>query len=72
MAITLTKISILLQLQRIFGVNKLMHFATLIMMAVVVSYGIESVTIGIFTCTPVRAYWDLKIQATSRCLPQDK
>ncbi|OBT45571.1 hypothetical protein VE00_03497 [Pseudogymnoascus sp. WSF 3629] len=71
-AITLTKISILLQLHRIFGVNKLMHFATLIMMAVVMSYGIESVTIGIFTCTPVRAYWDLKIQATSRCLPQDK
>ncbi|OBT76453.1 hypothetical protein VF21_04020 [Pseudogymnoascus sp. 05NY08] len=72
MAITLTKISIFLQLHRIFGVNKLMHFATLIMMVVVVSYGIESVTIGIFTCAPVSAYWDLKIQATSRCLPQDK
>ncbi|KFY36023.1 hypothetical protein V494_05383 [Pseudogymnoascus sp. VKM F-4513 (FW-928)] len=71
-ALTLTKMSILLQLRRIFGVNKSMHYATLTMMVVVMAYGIESVTIGIFTCTPVRAYWDLKIQASSRCLPQDK
>ncbi|OBT66314.1 hypothetical protein VE03_04330 [Pseudogymnoascus sp. 23342-1-I1] len=71
-ALTLTKMSILLQLHRIFGVNKHMYIATLVMMAVVIAYGIESVTVGIFTCTPVRAYWDLKIQASSRCLPEDK
>ena len=64
--------SILIQLHRIFGISRGMYYATLIGMAVVMAYGIESVTTGIFTCTPIRAYWDLTIQPTARCLPEYK
>ncbi|OBT88219.1 hypothetical protein VE02_02423 [Pseudogymnoascus sp. 03VT05] len=65
MAITLTKISILLQLHRIFGVNKLMHFATLIMMAVVMVYyangGLNIATDLVIATLPIYSVWKLQI-----------
>ncbi|KAF1956824.1 hypothetical protein CC80DRAFT_445548 [Byssothecium circinans] len=70
-ALTLIKISILMQYRRIFE-NRPMRIAVYATMAFVIANGIEADTTGLFTCIPPRAFWDVTIQPVSKCIDQYK
>ncbi|ORY07130.1 hypothetical protein BCR34DRAFT_631839 [Clohesyomyces aquaticus] len=66
-ALTLTKVSILLQYRRIFTVKEL-RIPIYIVMGICVAYGVESVLSGVFTCIPVDAFWEISKKPTAKCI----
>jgi hypothetical protein len=59
-AIAIIKISILLLYRSLFptaGIN----LATKIIGAISILWGFETTLVGIFSCTPIKAYWDLTV-----------
>ena len=69
-SLTLTKMSILLQYRRIFFASD--HSNKVIYIAIVITgiYGVCCFFTSLLSCLPVRAFWDLKLQATAKCLPK--
>src|ERR1051326_6562757 len=67
-ALTTTKFSILLQCKRIFSSSKRMRIAIYIVGGIILAWCIEALLTCIFMCSPIRAFWDLTIQATSKCI----
>ncbi|KXT03951.1 hypothetical protein AC578_9298 [Pseudocercospora eumusae] len=68
LGLTSTKISILLQYQRIFP-QKTFRIANWTMMGIVVCYALWRFFSAIFACVPVQAYWDITI-VDKTCLPR--
>ncbi|KAF7185066.1 Satratoxin biosynthesis SC1 cluster protein 4 [Pseudocercospora fuligena] len=68
LGLTSTKMSILLQYQRIFP-QKRFRIANWIMMGIVISYALWRFFSAIFACVPVQAYWDISITSKT-CLPR--
>lgn len=64
----MAKTSILLFYQRIFP-SKAFHWAVWGLVAFTVSYSAASVCVNIFSCTPVRASWEVEFAtAVSNCI----
>ncbi|KAH9874865.1 hypothetical protein J1614_004352 [Plenodomus biglobosus] len=63
-----TKISILLQYERIFSVSD-MRIPLRIVTAICVAYGIAVLFTSIFSCFPIRAYWHVLEKPNAHCLP---
>ncbi|KAI1407099.1 hypothetical protein F5Y13DRAFT_134916 [Hypoxylon sp. FL1857] len=59
----LTKISLLALYYRIFYVSRTLRIAVWIMTGLLVSWGIGVFFTSIFTCDPIRGFWDLTIGA---------
>ncbi|KNG50336.1 hypothetical protein TW65_02271 [Stemphylium lycopersici] len=66
-SLTFTKVSILLQYGRIFTVRE-MRIPLYIVMAICILWGITTIFTSIFTCVPIRAYWQILEQPTATCI----
>jgi hypothetical protein len=60
-AIAVIKISILLLYRSLFPTPGI-DLATKIIGAISMAWGIETALVGTFSCTPVRAFWDLTVK----------
>ena len=58
MALTLTKISIVLQYLRVFVGNRI-RYACWAALGLISLYGLETFTTAILTCIPVSAFWTM-------------
>ena len=69
LALTFIKLSILYQYYRLF-VSRYMRYGIYIVSTIVIAYGIETLLTTIFTCIPVRGYWDMTLepQGKAKCL----
>ncbi|KAF2855331.1 hypothetical protein T440DRAFT_464603 [Plenodomus tracheiphilus IPT5] len=70
LSLCFTKVSILLQYGRIFTVPE-MRIPLHIVMGICVVYGIALLFTSIFSCVPVRAYWQVLEQADAICIPNE-
>jgi hypothetical protein len=59
--ITVIKISILLLYRSLFPTPGI-DLATKIIGSISIAWGIETALVGIFSCTPVRAFWDVTVK----------
>jgi hypothetical protein len=59
-AMTVIKISILLLYRSLFPTAKI-RLATNMIGAISIVWGSETALVGIFSCTPVRAFWDITV-----------
>ncbi|KAK0609296.1 hypothetical protein DIS24_g12343 [Lasiodiplodia hormozganensis] len=63
-ALGLTKVSILMQYLRIFATARAMRMAILATMAFIVLYALEAILLSVFSCTPIRRFWNRPIAGT--------
>ena len=47
-----------------------MRIAINVTLGIVTVYGLWAVFASIFTCIPIRGYWDLTMQPAAKCLPR--
>lgn len=66
-SLTSTKISILLQYRRIFIVGE-MRIPLHIVMGLCIAWGITIILVSVFSCVPVRAFWQVLEQADAKCI----
>jgi hypothetical protein len=67
-AISIIKVSILLLYRSLFPTPG-MNLATKIICGLSIAWGIETALVGTFSCSPVRAFWDLSFpQDQKRCI----
>lgn len=59
----LAKISLLALYYRIFYVSHTIRIAVWVMTVLLISWGISVIFTSIFTCNPIRGFWDLSIGA---------
>ncbi|KAL5120160.1 hypothetical protein ACEQ8H_001986 [Pleosporales sp. CAS-2024a] len=69
-SLMLTKLSILLQYRRIFTL-KGSRRPIYIVMGICTACGVTAIVTAIFTCVPVRAYWDIAQRPFAKCVNQD-
>ncbi|KAF2760525.1 hypothetical protein EJ05DRAFT_474395 [Pseudovirgaria hyperparasitica] len=62
-AITFTKLSILLLYRRIFHASKSLMWVVWILGSFVLCFGLSIVFSGLFTCTPANGFWNLSVKA---------
>jgi hypothetical protein len=68
LSLTFIKYSILVQYRKVFGSSWGMRIAIWIVGAFIFCLCTEAILVNIFTCSPVRAFWDLTIQPMSKCI----
>ena len=66
-ALTLTKMSILLQYRRIFAFTS-MRIPIYIVGAICLATGISASLVLVFSCIPVSAFWDISEKETAACI----
>jgi len=69
LSLTFIKLSILYQYYRLF-VSRYMRYSVYIATAIVICFGLDTLLTTVFTCSPIRAYWDptLEPQGKAKCL----
>ncbi|OAL01627.1 hypothetical protein IQ06DRAFT_272352 [Phaeosphaeriaceae sp. SRC1lsM3a] len=70
LALTFTKVSIILQYQRIFTTRE-MRIPLYIAMFICVAWGVTTFFTSIFSCVPVNAYWRVLEKATAKCIKDE-
>ncbi|KAH7188019.1 uncharacterized protein B0J16DRAFT_396132 [Fusarium flagelliforme] len=69
-ACPLSKIAVLAMYYRVFSTSPLIRYSTYIMASLMAGWGIAVVIVSIFTCNPVRGYWDHSVP--SKCIDSNK
>ncbi|KAL9109427.1 MAG: hypothetical protein Q9227_005934 [Pyrenula ochraceoflavens] len=62
LALTFTKISILLQIRRVFAAGGRIQRTSLLILGLIIIYGLWTFWASIFTCFPVQKFWDTSIK----------
>uniref|UniRef100_A0A4E9EEJ9 Rhodopsin domain-containing protein n=1 Tax=Gibberella zeae TaxID=5518 RepID=A0A4E9EEJ9_GIBZA len=65
-----SKIAVLTMYYRIFSTSRLLRYSTWVMSAMIASWGVAVVFVSIFSCNPIRGFWDKTI--ASRCIDTNK
>ncbi|KAG8674064.1 hypothetical protein FPOAC2_00038 [Fusarium poae] len=65
-----SKIAVLTMYYRIFSSSKLLRYSTWIMSSIITAWAIATVLVSIFSCDPIRGFWDKTIPA--RCIDTNK
>ena len=65
------KISLLLLYRHLF-VSKQLHLLINVVGAFIIAWGIAFIGVSIFSCIPIRAFWDFQIRAQSYCIDPQK
>ncbi|KAG8355333.1 hypothetical protein FVEN_g6711 [Fusarium venenatum] len=66
----LSKIAVLSMYYRIFSTSKTLRYATWILCIMISGWGIATVLVSIFSCNPIRGFWDKTIP--SKCVDTNK
>ncbi|KAH7075445.1 hypothetical protein BKA63DRAFT_297331 [Paraphoma chrysanthemicola] len=66
-ALTIIKVSILIQYLRIFPVRRFQKYCFLVL-GVVIAYGSWTVFGNIFLCSPIASFWDKSINSNGHCI----
>ncbi|QPC78075.1 hypothetical protein HYE68_008827 [Fusarium pseudograminearum] len=69
-ACPLSKMVVLAMYYRVFSTSPLIRYSTFIMTSLMAGWGIAVIIVSIFTCTPVRGYWDHPVP--SKCIDSNK
>ncbi|KAF4331966.1 integral membrane protein [Fusarium beomiforme] len=66
----LSKMAVLAMYYRIFSTSRVLRYCTWVMAAMMAGWGISVVAVSIFSCDPIRGWWDKTIP--SKCIDTNK